>query len=64
AWTGNHPITPDDLALLLTEHNLHTKPLLITTTPNPHTPRNLATQLTHLTHQPTITTDHITWPDA
>ena len=59
AWTGNHPITADDLALLLTEHNLHTKPLLITTTnPSPHTPTALTTQLTHLLHQPTITTDH------
>ncbi len=61
AWTGHHPITPDDLAILLTEHGLHTQPLLITTTtPSPHTPRQLATHLTHLLHQPTLTTDHFT----
>ena len=65
AWTGNHPITADDLALLLAEHNLHTKPLHITTTnPSPHAPTALTTQLTHLLRQPTITTDHITWPDV
>ncbi|HET7014915.1 MAG TPA: hypothetical protein VFI65_13455, partial [Streptosporangiaceae bacterium] len=60
-----HPITPDDLALLLTEHNLHTQPLHITTTtPNPHTPHTLLTQLTHLLHQPTTTDHTTTWPDA
>ncbi len=61
AWTGHHPITPEDLAILLTEHGLHTKPLLLTTTHHsPHTPTTLATRLTELLHQPTLTTEHST----
>ncbi len=55
---GHHPITPDHLALLLHEHGLAGRPLLLTTRhPTPHTLHPTAQHLTNLLHQPTLTCD-------
>ena len=58
AYAGHHPITPEHLALLLHEHGLAGRPILLTTPhQSPHTLHPIARHLTTLLHQPTLTTD-------
>ena len=62
---ANHPITPEHLALLLADHGLADRPVLLTTPHHsPHTLHPTRPPPRPLLHQPILTTEHTENPSG